>query len=164
VAVVRDREELAYRTRALRAPVIQEYLGSDDDEYTAGIVCFDGSAQASIVMRRDLRDGNTYRAYTEPFSELNAKVRQIAEALGAYGPVNLQFRLHKDQLVVFEINARFSGTTPLRALCGFNEVEMVLRHVLFGEPVRQPEVRNMTILRHWSETVVEPERIAALRD
>ncbi len=53
--------------------------------------------------------------------------------------MNFQFRLDRDgRPRPFEINARFSGTTPLRALAGFNEVEMALRHVLLGEPVVQP--------------------------
>ena len=39
--------------------VIQECVGTEHDEYTAGVLCFDGKCRASIVMRRDLRDGNT---------------------------------------------------------------------------------------------------------
>ena len=39
---------------------------------------------------------------------------------------------------------------------GFNEVEMVLRHVVLGEPIVQPEIQPMTILRHLTETVVLP--------
>ena len=55
---------------------------------------------------------------------------------------------------VFEINGRFSGTTPLRMRAGFNEVEMTLRHVLMGEKIVQPKVQPMTILRHLEETIV----------
>ena len=106
-------------------------------------------------MRRDLRDGNTYRAYVEAFPELNVEVRRMAEALGAHGPANFQFRLDaQGRAKVFEINGRFSGTTPLRMRAGFNEVEMVLRRILRGEPIKQPSVRPMMILRHFTETVV----------
>jgi carbamoyl-phosphate synthase large subunit len=106
-------------------------------------------------MRRLLRDGNTYRAHVEAFPNLNVEVRRMAEALGSHGPANFQFRLDKQgQAKVFEINARFSGTTPLRMRAGFNEVEMVLRRILRGEPIKQPSIQPMTILRHFTETIV----------
>lgn len=136
--------------------VVQTLAGPDDAEYTAGVVVFDGRAEASIVMRRDLRDGNTHRAYVDCYPELNKEVRLIAEALGADGPVNFQFRLDADAVKVFEINARFSGTTPFRMLAGFNEVEMVLRRAVLGEPIVQPVVEPMTILRYFVEQVVRP--------
>lgn len=155
VHLVRRREELRAAVESVTDPVIQECVGDDAEEYTASALVFDGRASASIVMRRDLRDGNTYRAWTDEFPDLNAQVRLMAEALQPYGPANFQFRLDRDGTpVVFEINARFSGTTPLRRLAGFNEVEMVLRKVVLGEPVVQPLVERMMILRHWSETVV----------
>ncbi|MCF3641812.1 ATP-grasp domain-containing protein [Rhizobium sp. TRM95111] len=141
--------------------VIQKCIGSDDTEYTAGTLTFDGVCRASIVMRRDLRDGNTYRAFTQPYGVLNRFVEKAAVALGAYGPANFQFRLDAGVPRIFEINGRFSGTTAIRLHAGFNEVEMCLRHVVFGEPVVQPELEPVTILRHWSETVVRDDNIIA---
>lgn len=160
VSVVHDRDALDRAVAGLADPVIQECVGTDDDEYTAGSITFDGVCYASIVMRRDLRDGNTYRAYVEPWPELNAAVRAMAAALDAQGPANFQFRIDRETgtVKVFEINARFSGTTPLRHLAGFPEVEMVLRHVVLGEPVPTATPEPMTLLRHWSETVVRPEQ------
>ncbi|MEZ4238641.1 MAG: ATP-grasp domain-containing protein [Myxococcota bacterium] len=159
MSVVRDRDALARAVASLPAPVIQECVATDADEYTAGTLTFDGRCDASIVMRRDLRDGNTYRAFVEDFPELNDQVRRMAEALGAYGPANFQFRLADGVAKVFEINARFSGTTPLRRHAGFNEVEMVLRRVVLGEPVTQPAVERLTLLRSWTETVVRPDEL-----
>ncbi len=158
VEVVRSRAELSAAIERGGNVVIQEYVGSEETEYTAGVLCFEGRAQASIVMRRDLRDGNTYRAYVERYPELNRTVREWAEQLQPHGPANFQFRLDRDgRPKLFEINARFSGTTPLRALAGFNEVEMALRHVLLGEPIAQPDVVPMTILRYWQELTVPRE-------
>lgn len=142
--------------------VVQECVATEHDEYTAGVLCFGGECRASIVMRRDLRDGNTYRARVEEYPELNAQVVAIAEKLSPFGPANFQFRLADGRVKVFEINARFSGTTPLRMRAGFNEVELVLRHILFGEPITQPIVRTAMILRHWSETVVDLGNILAM--
>lgn len=156
VSVVHDREALARAVAALPAPVIQQCVATDQQEYTAGTLTFEGRCEAAIVMRRDLRDGNTYRAYVEPTPALDAEVRRFAEALGAYGPANFQFRLDAEGPKVFEINGRFSGTTPLRMHCGFNEVEMVLRKVVLGEPITQPVLEPMTILRYFTEQIVRP--------
>jgi carbamoyl-phosphate synthase large subunit len=137
--------------------VFQESAGPDDQEYTAGTLTFDGVCHAAITLRRDLRDGNTYRAFTGHWPELDAQVRTYAEQLGGFGPVNFQFRVKEGRTRVFEINGRFSGTTPLRDHAGFPEVELCLRHLVHGEPVTQPDIEQVVILRHWSETVVKPE-------
>lgn len=163
VSLVRDRAELRAALTGRTGLIVQECVGSDDQEYTASVLVFDGSAKASIVMRRDLRDGNTYRAFTEPFDELNAIVRRWGEALNPYGPANFQFRIDdKGRPKAFEINGRFSGTTPLRALVGFNEVEMCLRKILLGEEIVQPAVETATILRYWSEEKVSSAQLQAL--
>jgi carbamoyl-phosphate synthase large subunit len=160
VSVCHDPAQLERAVGEREDVVIQECVGSDNDEYTAGTLVFDGRCQASIVMRRELRDGNTYRAFVEPFEELDAQVRRIAEEFGAYGPANFQFRIDRDRRVnVFEINARFSGTTPFRMQAGMNEVEMVLRRVLYGEPLVQPRLRRLTILRSFTETAIPTDEV-----
>lgn len=155
VCLARDWTELRAALTAGPGLIVQQRVGGDDTEYTAGALCFDGEYAGSIVMRRELRDGNTYRAYVDEYPELNRAVRTWTEILKPRGPVNFQFRLDGGRPKVFEINARFSGTTPLRAHAGFNEVEMALRHVLGGEADPPPAIKRATILRHWSETVVE---------
>ena len=115
-------------------------------------------------MRRTLRDGNTYSAFVENYPELNATVRGLSKALQAYGPANFQFRLTAEaEVKVFEINARFSGTTPLRAHAGFNEIEMVIDHLLEGKPLEQPTIKPLVILRHMSETVLTPEAVTEMK-
>ncbi|WP_417581855.1 NAD-dependent epimerase/dehydratase family protein [Nitrincola sp.] len=49
---------------------------------------------------------------------------------GLYGPINFQGRITEDGLKIFEINARFTGITGLRALMGFNEVEAIILDML----------------------------------
>ena len=143
--------------------VVQECVGADSAEYTAGVIVFEGEAMAAIVMRRDLRDGNTYRAYVDDFPALREATLRFGEGLRPFGPANFQFRLDdQGRPRVFEINCRFSGTTPLRALAGFNEVEMCIRRVLTGARVVQPEIKQVTILRHWSETVITAADMDAL--
>lgn len=164
VSLVSTPRELEEAIAGRDGLVVQECVAGDQDEYTASVLVFDGVPQASIVMRRDLRDGNTYRAFTGAYPELNRQVKALGAALRPYGPANFQFRLdNQGRARVFEINGRFSGTTPLRALVGFNEVEMCIRHILFGQPIVEPDIRDATILRYWSETLVDASEIEALR-
>ncbi len=135
-------------------PLIQEYVGFDQEEYTAGALVFDGKCEASIVMKRDLRDGNTYRAYIDRYERYNSEIVKIAEALNPFGPANFQFRVDNEGIKVFEINARFSGTTPIRAMAGFNEVEMVMERLSTGLSIRQPDITPMTVLRYWEEMII----------
>lgn len=163
VHLVQNRQELNRAVASLEAPVIQEHLGDADHEYTAGALCFDGNVEATIVMRRDLRDGNTYRAFIDTFEDLNDQVRSLATALAPVGPANFQFRVVDGRAVVFEINARFSGTTPFRMHVGFNEVEYTLRRMVLGERPKMPQIQPKTILRHWTETVVENDDLLSSR-
>lgn len=163
VSVANSRAELDDALAGRTGLVVQECIGDPDCEYTASVIVFDGEVQASIVMRRDLRDGNTYRAYTGDYAELNEAVRAFGAALQPYGPANFQFRLDKQGVPrVFEINGRFSGTTPLRAMAGFNEVEMCVRKLLYGTPIVQPPIRSGVILRFLDEMFVSQERIDAV--
>lgn len=163
VSVVHDETALARTLEGRQGLIVQECVGTDDSEYTAGVLVFDGKTQASIVLRRDLRDGNTYRAYAGNYSHLNAQVQAFGEALAPFGPANFQFRTDPDGTArVFEINARFSGTTPMRAMLGFNEVEMCIRKLLHGTAIEQPEGRPGVILRYLQEMYVPEEQIAAV--
>lgn len=163
VSLVHNRQALADALAGRSGLVVQECVGTEDNEFTASVLVFDGVAQASIVMRRDLRDGNTYRAYTGAYETLNRAVCGFGEALQPHGPANFQFRVDRHgRPRVFEINARFSGTTPMRAMAGFNEVEMCLRKLLLGEPVFQPAIREGVILRFLDEMFLERSRIDAV--
>ena len=114
-------------------PVIQECIDSPDDEYTAGSITFGGKCISSILLNRTLRDGNTWTAKVVNDVSLNKMIACISEALNPYGPCNFQFRLDKLGLPrVFEINARFSGTTYMRTLSGFDEVVWSLLYARDG--------------------------------
>lgn len=162
VFTVREPAELAFRlaTLPLDNYVAQEYL--DGDEYTCGSVTFEGRCHGTVVMRRVLRDGDTYQAFVVSDPRLHAHVRAVAEALGPFGPCNFQLRLRDGVPYIFEINARCSGTTYARALAGFNEPLMAADYLTHGRPPAY-QIRELTVLRYWKELVVENARVAALR-
>jgi carbamoyl-phosphate synthase large subunit len=114
-------------------------------------------------LRRDLRDGNTYRAYRDSKSDkYDNQIKEIAEKLNPDGPVNFQFRILNGKPIIFEINGRFSGTTPLRSFFGFNEVEAILKNYLFGDEIKIPELKKGLVFRTWSDIFIEEEEFSEL--
>ena len=146
--------------------ILQEYLGEDDAEYTAGCFCDrDGELRGTIVLRRRLKAGTTVAAELGPFPAVRDAAAAITAALRPLGPCNVQLRIHHGRPIPFELNPRFSGTTALRARMGFNEVEAALRHFVLGEPV--PPLRNPgsgVVLRYWNELYVAASTVAEIAD
>ena len=138
--------------------VIQEYLEDDEGEYTSGCLVFDGKCKSVVTLRRDLRDGNTYRAfYKNDYSKFDDYIAKVAEKLNIFGPCNFQFRIKDNKPVIFEINARFSGTTPIRFMFGFNEVLASLDFLLFNKDIKKPNLLQGTVLRAWSDIFIETD-------
>ena len=160
---VRNPSDLAY-VSSQPGYIVQEYLGDSNSEYTAGCFCDrDGRVRGTIVMRRDLLAGTTYRAEVGEFHDVRAEASRIATALRPLGPCNIQLRESQGRVVCFELNVRFSGTTPLRARLGFNEVEEALRHYVLGESAEDLlHVTEGIALRYWNEMYVDRRAHAAL--
>ncbi len=140
--------------------IVQEYI--EGDEYTCGSVTLKDKCAGVIVMRRILRDGDTYKAFVERHPRLESLVRDIVETLKPFGACNIQLRVRNGEPFVFEINARCSGTTAARALAGFNEPRMIADYLLRGITPSY-SIRELSILRYWKELVVTNSRIEQLR-
>ncbi len=160
VRVVKTDAELAKARTELdgAAFVAQELI--EGPEYTCGTLTLDGHCAGAIVLRRILRDGDTYKAFVERDAMLEAFVMDVANRLQPFGPCNFQLRTRDGVPYIFEFNGRCSGTTYCRALAGFNEPRMIADFILKGT-VPAFEVRPITVLRYWKELVVDNESVAA---
>lgn len=145
--------------------VVQQFLPEIEGEYTSGCIVVQGKCKAIVTLKRDLRDGNTYRAYIDKETAKYDKfIIPIAEKLNPDGPVNFQFRVLNDKPVIFEINGRFSGTTPLRHFFGFNEVEAILKHDLFNGQIETPTLKHGLVLRTWSDIFIDSKEFSNLKN
>ena len=162
---VLDDTDLAYVARK-GGFLVQRSIGDAQSEFTAG--CFsdrEGVVRGAIVMRRELHEGTTVQAEVGAFPEVREEAVRIAEALRPMGPCNIQMRVTDEGPVCFEINVRFSGTTPVRARFGFNEVEAALRHYVLNEPASDlPVITEGIMLRYWNEVYVDVSACCRLRD
>ncbi len=169
------------------ALLVQEYVGTPDDEYTVGVLSTpDGAVAGSFALRRDLtsvlstrlrvpnRTGRaelgTHLAIStgvtqgsvDAFRDVCVAAERIAAAVGSTGPLNVQGRLVDGELVVFEINPRFSGTEAMRAMAGWNQAEALVDWHL-GLPSRLAGWRapRRTFVRTLAEHELVPWMAAA---
>jgi len=130
--------------------IAQEYI--EGDEYTCGSVNLNGECKGVIVMKRTLRDGDTNKCFSIRSPVIEETVRKVIKIIKPFGACNIQLRLKNAIPYVFEINARCSGTTASRTLCGFNEPKMIADYLLKGiEPSYQ--VKEQTILRYLKDQI-----------
>lgn len=155
VEVVNNEKDLERISSYDNNLVIQEYITETDGEFTSGCIVFKGKCVAVVTLKRDLRDGNTYRAYYKNEYEIyNNFIASVSEKLGVEGPCNFQFRIKDGMPVIFEINSRFSGTTPLRFIFGFNEVIACINFYLFNKNIEQFKLKPGVVMRAWSDLFV----------
>jgi carbamoyl-phosphate synthase large subunit len=127
--LIKTQEEFDRIMPTIKEPVIQECIGNIEDEYTCGILFLDNELKGSIALRRTLKEGNTSTAmyHKDTPQIIYDYLKDVSYKLRPYGVLNFQLRLDNEGLPkIFEINARHSGTTYMRALFGYNEIEYII--------------------------------------
>ena len=176
----RQLEQLALYQGFENGVFVQEYVGTPELEFTVGVLTdLDGNFLNSIAVRRELRSAlnlrmaipnRTGRRDLGPrlvissgvsqgdvgrFPEVTIPCERIAAALGSRGALNIQCRLVGETVKVFEINPRFSGTTSIRAMMGYNEPEILIRRHVLGETIEPHfSYRSGKIIRSLTETEI----------
>lgn len=170
VFLASDRGEasvyVSYLLKNGRPALVQEYLPLDQGEFTVGTLALpDGRLVGSVAMRRifdaqvsvltrteaGLISSGYSQGLIDDFPEVRAQAEKVAVALGSVGPMNVQGRVRGGTFVPFEINPRFSASTYLRAMAGFNEVDIYLRSILEPPPPARSRVRSGYYLRSLCE-------------
>lgn len=158
VYVVVDEEDLeahlAVFDRLDVEPIAQQFIPGGEEYTCSALVGDGGTILGSIAMRRDLLGGFSQRVEVQPFPEAVAVTEATALALGAWGPINVQCRYWNGLYWIFEINARFSGSAPFRALAGFNEPDILLQYVLTGRAPQFSIEQGMVGMRRLEEVLV----------
>ncbi len=154
--------------------IAQEYVPVDDGEFTVGVLSLpNGRLVGSVALRRlfhaklsvsaKTRTGLISSGYSQglidDFPEIRAQAEGMAAALGSMGPLNVQGRVRDGRLVPFEINPRFSASTYLRAMAGFNEIDLFLQWLLHGAVPAPEPLRSGYYLRDLAEVYVEAKAL-----
>ncbi len=155
-------------------PIAQEYVTDGEGEFTIGVLSLpDGRLAGSIALRRvlDAKLSVAYRGrgglissgysqgHIDEYTDLCRQAEKIAEIIGSRGPINVQGRVRNGVLLPFEINPRFSASTYLRALAGFNEVDMLIKYLLTGAMPQRPKIKPGWYLRSLAEQYIPDENL-----
>jgi carbamoyl-phosphate synthase large subunit len=140
--------------------VIQEYI--EGEEYTCGTVTLGGTCYGAIIMKRELRCGDTYKCHSITNQEISEYLIRLMNTIKPVGACNVQFRLKDGTPYIFEINARCSGTTAARTLCGFNEPLSITQYYIDNK-LPKFTIKELTILRYWKELVCENNLVEEIR-
>ena len=140
--------------------IVQEYVGTPDSEYTVGVLnSMQGEFINSIAVHKSIETALNNRirienrtgeeslgkhlvvssgiseGYIDKFEFITQECEKIVQKLGAKAAINVQCRLYEGKVYIFEINPRFSGTTSIRALVGYNEPEVLIRQHVLNEQI-----------------------------
>ena len=105
-------------------------------------------------MRRMLRNGDTYKCFVENNEIIQSCVYALMNKLIPFGACNIQLKFKNKVPWIFEINARCSGTTACRTMCGFNEPLMIADYLLKNKDICF-KIIPKTILRYLNEIEIE---------
>ena len=184
VYLAHDAKELSLLIRYLLGYfdsfLVQEYVGEVSQEYTVGVL-LDGFGNLinSIAVRRFIMSSLSNRIKMKNktpkkqlgdilaissgisqgeigrFPEVTKYCELLALTMGCRFAVNVQCRLVDGIPYVFEINPRFSGTSFMRAMVGYNEPDILIRKHINGEAI-EPEFdyKGGVILRSLRETLL----------
>jgi len=184
IMIAQSNQELIvfgqYLLNTYKEFIIQEYVGTPEHEYTVGILStMEGDIINSIALRRFISSGlgckikisnrtsredlgsnlvissGISQGEVGKFDFITKECENIAHVLGARSAINIQCRYYQEKIYVFEINPRFSGTTSLRAMMGYNEPDILIRKYLLNETIENNFLfRTGHIMRGLSETII----------
>ncbi len=144
--------------------VVQELIGNDDTEYTCTVVKVKDKLSPVLALKRVLRSGDTYRAEPVQSDVIEKYVHDVASKLSIDGACNFQLRLDSNEIPkIFEINCRYSGTSPFCSQLGFNPVEFYLKHDLSIEYSPCIDYASV-VLRYWAEVVIKKGELITLKN
>lgn len=172
-----EKEALLYvsylRKRGIKA-VTQEYIPHREGEYTVGVLSLpDGKIVGSIALKRFFHCKLSYlikynariissgysQGLINDFKNIRMQAENIASKINSRGPLNVQGRLKDGIFYPFELNPRFSASTYLRTMAGFNEVDIFLQYLLRRKYTSPKNIKYGYYLRSLEERYVSCEEI-----
>ena len=142
-----------YKAKVGADLMAQPLIGSEEEEYSSAVFGDgDGGFSAHITLRRKL----SFLGFTEKAEVVENKdvLDAISELCGHFsplGPTNFQFRFHRGQIKLLEVNPRISSSTSIRTKFGYNESAMALDYFLNAELPRQPLIKKGRAVRYWED-------------
>jgi carbamoyl-phosphate synthase large subunit len=160
VHILSDSQTLKKLFPVTPLPMLQRVIDIPSSELGSEYTCSvfktsDGRMIGPFTARRTVRGGTSWFIEVAEFEVLYAPLLAIAGAIDYIGSLNVQLMLTEQGAIPFELNARFSGTTAVRAHFGFNEPAMALLSFFYKEVVSEPTVCAGIAMRYHEEVFIE---------
>ncbi|MGL1930799.1 MAG: ATP-grasp domain-containing protein [Desulfotalea sp.] len=161
--VAHDNDDLSYlKTKDKDDLIVQDYLGSDDFEFTTGVFS-DGHNVSIISFRRKLGFGGlSIEAILVDEPKLDQLAIKIARITNLKGSINIQTRLSKGEFIPFEINPRISSTLSFRKKFGFDDVVWWLEVILGKSYNYCKKYSSGRAIRYTSEMYFDMKEISTI--
>ncbi|OGW83925.1 MAG: hypothetical protein A2987_05655 [Omnitrophica bacterium RIFCSPLOWO2_01_FULL_45_10] len=135
IVKVNNSDEFNFYKCRIPEAMAQEYMGSEEEEYTA-CVFSDGRQSRSIAFKRKLGYSSLSKKVELVIDDrINALTEKIAHDCNLAGSLNIQLRKTDKGFVPFEINPRFSSTVYFRNRFGFRDVKWWI-DLFEGRPIK----------------------------
>jgi len=189
IFLANDEDEVVFFSNYLKKynlePIIQEYITNFEEEFTIGILYADkGKLKTSIAMKRILEGALSVRdvrinlknkkksvvssgfsqGYFDDFKSIKKFGEKIVKVLDADGPINIQCRKIKNEIYIFEINPRFSGTVTSRALVGLNEPDILIQYKIFNQQPNEKKIKTGYVMKDLKEKYISKNDIKNLNE
>jgi carbamoyl-phosphate synthase large subunit len=139
--------------------IVQEYLPVENNEYTVGtyfdLFSNDHSNPIMIAYKRVLYHGNTISAETVNAKPFKKSIQKIGKYLKIKGYTNFQFIMKNNTPLLTDINSRFSSSTSMSLILGFNWIETYLSNLLYKVKPRGIDYKQgVVIVRYFKDIVL----------
>lgn len=157
IFIIENKEDFLYWQKKTKDNfMVQEIVGDDENEYTVAVFGNgDGIAFNKITLQRKLSaDGATAKAMVVENSKLNQAIDNITRVFKPLGPTNYQFRYHKDEFLLLEINPRISSSTSIRTAFGYNEAQMCIEFYLENKKLELANLKKGRAIRYIEDVIL----------
>lgn len=130
--------------------ILQEYIKSGE-EYTVSLINLDENYQEIFILKRVLNKGATQYVTFEDNECIKRIAIELHRLIKNELILNIQIIKQGDKYHIIEINPRFSGSSPMRALMGFNEFDIIFSYKYLNTRLKYDIKEQSSIIRGYSE-------------
>jgi carbamoyl-phosphate synthase large subunit len=131
----------------------QEYFNYKYDEYTCALIKIEKFI-STIILKRKLNGGLTYYAELIKNNEIQNTIESIARKIDLTGCINIQLKIYKNRIAIFEINPRISSSVMIRHKLGFTDCLWWVEYFLNKKIPTPKKIINKSVYKFYTEKFI----------
>lgn len=134
--------------------LVQPFIAGE--EYTVSVTVNNLNKIIAIIPKLVFtKEGITKHAKSIKNTQIENVCKQIVKKLHPKGSFNVQLKLFKNNVFIFEINPRFSTTLVLSIASGINEIDLAVKNYDKQEVEYITDFKNINLMRRWENCFYE---------